>query len=104
MVQGVSNLAAADYILIGTLTADGPAWAWYHKAEFDKGLPHSKAAMNPLDCSTARGYSIRTAWVPIPNLAVLPDGAGKLNAAAACLAKIAARLGPLPETSPAAGP
>ena len=92
MVQGVSSATAADYLLTGTLTADGPAWAWYHKAEFEKGPPDPNVPRHSPGCSTTSNYPVRTDWVPIADLAALPDAADRLNDYAARLAKLAGWL------------
>jgi hypothetical protein len=92
MVLGVTNVAQADYILAGTLTGDGPAWAWYHKAEFEKGPPDAKVTRHSPGCSSTSNYPVRTDWVPIGAVASVPDAAGKLNDYAARLAKLAGWL------------
>jgi hypothetical protein len=92
MVQGVGNVTAADYVLAGTLTADGPAWAWYHKAEFEKGPPDPNAPHHSPGCSSTSNYPVRTDWVPLSDLSALPDASGKLNDYAARLAKLAGWL------------
>ena len=88
-VQGVSDATLADYVLTGTLTPDGPAWAWYHKVDFDKGSPNRNAPKHNPGCSSMSDYPVRTRWVPIPDLVGLRDAAGKLNDDAARLAKLA---------------
>lgn len=92
MVQGVSDVTTADYVLTGTLTPDGPAWAWYHKAEFEKGPPDPKTPRHSPGCSSTSNYPVRTDWVSIADLAALPDAASKLNDYAARLAKLAGWL------------
>ena len=92
MVQGVSDVTTADYVLTGTLTADGPAWAWYHKAEFEKGPPDPKAPRHSPGCSSTSNYPVRTDWVAIADPADLSDSAGKLNDYATRLAKLAGWL------------
>jgi hypothetical protein len=92
MVQGVGQAAAADYVLTGTLTPAGPAWAWYHKAEFEKGPPDPNAPRHSPGCSSTSNYPVRTDWVSIADLSALPDAAGKLNDYAARLAKLAGWL------------
>ncbi len=92
MVQGVSDVANADYVLAGSLTSDGPAWAWYHKAEFEKGPPDGSAPPHSPGCSSKSNYPVRTDWVSIADPASLPDAAGKLNDYAARLAKLAGWL------------
>jgi hypothetical protein len=92
IVQGVSDVANADYVLAGSLTSDGPAWAWYHKAEFEKGPPDANAPRHSPGCSSKSNYPVRTDWVSIADPASLPDAAGKLNDYAARLAKLAGWL------------
>jgi hypothetical protein len=92
MVLGVGDVASADYVLTGTLTTDGPAWAWYHKAEFEKGPPDANAPRHSPGCSSTSNYPVRTDWVPIADLSALPDAAGKLNDYATRLAKLAGWL------------
>jgi hypothetical protein len=92
MVQGVSSATQADYLLAGTLTSDGPAWAWYHKAEFEKGPPDPNAPLHSPGCSPTSNYPVRTDWVTIDDAASVPDSAGKLNDYASRLAKLAGWL------------
>lgn len=92
MVQGVANAAQADYVLTGTLTSQGPAWAWYRKAEFEKGPPDPQAPRHSPGCSTSSSYPVRTDWVSIANSTGVPDAAGKLNDYAERLAKLAGWL------------
>ncbi len=92
MVQGVGEVANADYVLTGTLTPDGPAWAWYHKAEFENGPPDIKAPRHSPGCSSTSSYPVRTDWVAIADLDALPDAASKLNDYASRLAKLAGWL------------
>ena len=49
-VQSADNLAAAQYALTGVLTANGPAYAWYHKSELAAGPPRP---MGPLTAPVA---------------------------------------------------
>jgi caspase domain-containing protein len=92
MVQGVGDAAGADYVLAGSLTSNGPAWAWYHKAEFEKGPPDANAPRHSPGCSSTSNYPVRTDWVPIADLSSLPDAASKLSDYAARLAKLAGWL------------
>ena len=87
LVQGVSNIKDADYIMAGTLTAKGPQWAWYHKAEFALG-PHQVAKDHSPGCSTHSPYPVSSDWAAVPDLASLPDASSKLNEYASRLAKI----------------
>jgi hypothetical protein len=92
MVQGVGNVTTADYVLTGTLTPEGPAWAWYHKAEFEKGPPDPNAPHHSPGCSSTSNYPVRTDWISITDTASIPDAAGKLHDYAARLAKLAGWL------------
>jgi hypothetical protein len=91
MVQAVSRAAQADYVLTGTLTSAGPAWAWYRKAEFDKGPPDAHALPQAPGCSATSSDPVRTDWVPIADAASVPDAAGKLNHDALRLAECVRR-------------
>ena len=102
MVQGVGDVANADYVLAGSLTSDGPAWAWYHKAEFEKGPSDANPPRHSPGCSSTSSYPVRTDWVPIADLSALPDAAGKLNDYATRLAKLAGWLR-LPSSPGASG-
>lgn len=92
MVQGVANVALADYVLTGTLTSQGPAWAWYHKAEFEKGPRDLHAPKHSPGCSTSSSYPVRTDWVTMADVTAVPEAAGKLNDYAERLAKLAGWL------------
>ncbi|HSZ15450.1 MAG TPA: caspase family protein [Terracidiphilus sp.] len=92
MVLGVADAGLADYVLAGTLTRDGPAWAWYHKAEFEKGPPDPHAPRHSPGCSSTANYPVRTDWVGIADASLLPGAAGKLSDYAARLAKLAGWL------------
>jgi hypothetical protein len=87
LVQGVGNIKEADYILAGTLTANGPQWAWYHKAEFALG-PHDVTRDHSPGCSTHSPYPVSSDWAAIPDPASLTNASSKLNEYAARLAKI----------------
>jgi hypothetical protein len=87
LVQGVGSMKDADYILAGTLTANGPQWAWYHKAEFALG-PNEVTKDHSPGCSTHSPYPVSSDWAALPGPASLPDASSKLNEYAAQLAKI----------------
>ena len=101
MVQGVDNVANADYVLAGSLSANGPAWAWYHKAEFLKGPPEANAPKHSPGCSATSNYPVRTDWVAIGDAASLADAGDRLNEHASRLAKLAGwlRLPSSPDSS-----
>jgi hypothetical protein len=101
MAQGVDDVAKADYVLAGSLSANGPSWAWYHKAEFEKGPPRADAPRHSPGCSWTSNYPVRTDWVTIADADRLPDAAAKLGDYASRLAKLAGWLR-LP-SSPGAG-
>jgi hypothetical protein len=84
-VQTAPNLAAADYVLTGTLTADGPAYAWYHKSDLAAGPPSPTAPNHSPGCSATSPYPVRTDWVPMA-------GAGDVDKAGAALEKYASLL------------
>jgi hypothetical protein len=77
----------ADYILAGTLTANGPRWAWYHKTEFALG-PHEVLKDHSPGCSTHSPYPVSSDWAALPGPASMPDASSKLNEYAARLAKV----------------
>jgi hypothetical protein len=87
LVQGVGNMKNADYILAGTLTAKGPQWAWYHKAEFALG-PHEVTKDHSPGCSTHSPYPVSSDWAALADPASLAGASSKLNEYAARLAKI----------------
>ncbi len=87
LVQGVANMRDADYLLAGTLTAKGPQWAWFHKAEYALG-PHEIIKDHSPGCSTHSPYPVSSDWAPLADLTALPGAAAKLNEYASRLAKI----------------
>jgi hypothetical protein len=101
MVQGVADVANADYVLAGSLSADGAAWAWYHKAEFEQGPPDPNASRHSPGCSSKSNYPVRTDWVLATDSTATADAAAKLDDYAARLAKLAGwlRLPSSPGTS-----
>jgi len=84
-VQTAPDLAGADYVLTGTLTGDGPAYAWYHKNELAAGPPSSSAPNHSPGCSATSQYPVRTDWVTMA-------GAGDLDKAGTALGKYASLL------------
>jgi len=92
MVQGVADVAQAEYVLAGSINVNGPAWAWYHKAEFEKGPPRADAPRHSPGCSWTSNYPVRTDWVTIADADKLPDAGAKLSDYASKLAKLAGWL------------
>jgi hypothetical protein len=96
-VQAAPDLAGANYILTGTLTGDGPAYAWFNKPEFDAG-PRAGTKDHSPGCSATSQYPVRSDWVPLYGAGANRvegnradgngDGATKLNRYAALLAKV----------------
>jgi hypothetical protein len=62
-VQAAPDLAGAHYALTGTVTADGPAYAWFHKNELAAGPPKTVATDHSPGCSATSRYPVRTDWV-----------------------------------------
>ena len=87
-VQDADNLAGAQYALTGVLTADGPAYAWYHKSELAAGPPAANAPPHSPGCSATSQYPVRTDWVPIGSSTAIDSGSIKLNHYASLLAKV----------------
>jgi hypothetical protein len=86
-VQG-AEMADANYVLAGVLTADGPAYAWMHKSELDAG-PRAKAtADHSPGCSTTSQYPVRSDWVAMHDATGADARADSLNTYAARLAKV----------------
>jgi len=82
-VQAAPDLAKAHYVLTGTLTADGPAYAWFHKNELAAGPPKSIATDHSPGCSATSQYPVRTDWVTM---------AGGMNQAGTTLSEFASLL------------
>ncbi|MGA9060978.1 MAG: caspase family protein [Terracidiphilus sp.] len=87
-VQTAGNLAQAHYALTGVLTADGPAYAWYHKSELAAGPPSPNAPPHSPGCSATSQYPVRTDWVPGGSAAAIDPASAKLNNYALLLAKV----------------
>jgi len=83
-VQLAPDRTGANYILTGALTADGPAYAWFHRQEFDAGPRAQSAAAHSPGCSSASQYPVRSNWVPL----AADDSAASLNKYASLLAKV----------------
>ncbi len=87
-VQTSPNLADANYLLTGTLSETGPAYAWFNKAEFDAG-PHAKIEFDHTPgCSATSQYPMRSDWTPFPGVEANGGGAAALNRYASLLAKV----------------
>ena len=87
-VQSADNLAAAQYALTGLVTANGPAYAWYHKSELAAGPPPANAPPHSPGCSATSQFPVRTDWVPIASADAIDPAGAKLNNYAALLAKV----------------
>jgi hypothetical protein len=87
-VQAAPDLAGAHYVLTGVLTADGPAYAWFHKRELAAGPPASVTADHSPGCSATSQYPVRSDWVVIGGASVLDEGGKALNKYASLLAKV----------------
>jgi len=81
-------MKGADYALTGTVTADGPAYAWYHKSELAAGPPASVAHDHSPGCSATSPYPVRSDWVDMTGLADLDGGVQSLGKYASLLAKV----------------
>ena len=87
-VQTASNLSVAHYALTGVLTADGPAYAWYHKSELAAGPPSPNAPAHSPGCSATSPYPVRSDWVPVGNASAIDAASDKLNHYSSLLAKV----------------
>ena len=87
-VEGVDDANNAEYVLAGTLTTNGPAWAWLHRTEFQLGPPQQVTTNHTAGCSSSSRYPVRTDWVVINDLKSIPDTAKTLNKYALRLAKL----------------
>jgi hypothetical protein len=87
-IEKAPDLTVADYALTGTLTSDGPAYAWFHKNELAAGPPASIPADHSPGCSSTSQYPVRSDWVVIAEASVLDGGSAKLNKFAGLLAKV----------------
>jgi len=87
-VQMSPAMTGADYALTGTLTADGPAYGWYHKNELAAGPAASTVHDHSPGCSAKSQYPVRSDWVDMTGLADLDKGVTSLNKYASLLAKL----------------
>ncbi len=84
-VESAADLAGAHYALGGTLTADGPAYAWVNKSALVGGPPLPASPGHTPGCSATSQYPVRSDWVA----ATHADGRDTEGAA---LASFASRL------------
>jgi hypothetical protein len=87
-VQVADSLSNALYALTGVLTANGPAYAWYHKSELAAGPPSPNAPPHSPGCSATSQYPVRSDWVPISSADFIDSGSTKLNNYSSLLAKV----------------
>jgi hypothetical protein len=87
-VQSADSLTSAHYALTGVLTANGPAYAWYHKSELAAGPPSPNAPPHSPGCSATSQYPVRTDWVSMNSADAIDAGSEKLNNYASLLAKV----------------
>jgi hypothetical protein len=87
-VQTASDMKGADYALSGTVTADGPAYAWYHKSELAAGPPASAAHDHSPGCSATSPFPVRSDWVDLTGLADLDKAGTSLGKYASLLGKV----------------
>ncbi len=87
-VQLAGSLTNAMYALTGALTANGPAYAWYHKSELAAGPPSPSAPAHSPGCSATSQYPVRTDWVAIGSTDAVDAGSTKLNNYSSLLAKV----------------
>jgi hypothetical protein len=87
-VRGTANRANANYILTGILTQDGPAYAWFHKSEFDAGPQANPANDHSAGCSATSPYPVRTDWTALGDQTRIDAVGNKLNEYALRLGKV----------------
>jgi hypothetical protein len=87
-VKGAANLANANYILTGILTQNGPAYAWFHKSEFDAGPEANATNDHSAGCSATSPYPVRTDWTALADAAQIDAASNKLNEYALRLGKV----------------
>ncbi len=88
LVKGVDDVATADYILAGSLSDDGPQWAWFHKAEYAAGPRAAQTHDHSPGCSTSSKYPVASDWVVLADPASAGDASAVLNGYAERLAKV----------------
>jgi hypothetical protein len=87
-VKAAANLAAANYVLTGVLTQDGPAYAWFHKSEFDAGPQAAHMNDHSPGCSATSPYPVRTDWAVLGDATRIHFVGDKLNDYALRLGKV----------------
>lgn len=87
-IQTAPDLAGAHYALTGTLTANGPAYAWFHKNELAAGPPTSLRADHSPGCSASSQYPVRSDWVAVADPGAVDAGGTALGKYALLLAKV----------------
>ncbi|HTW60582.1 MAG TPA: caspase family protein [Terracidiphilus sp.] len=88
LVKGVDDVAGADYILAGSLSDDGPQWAWFHKVEYMAGPRAAQTHDHSPGCSTNSKYPVASDWVVLADPASAADASSVLNGYAERLAKV----------------
>jgi hypothetical protein len=88
LVKGVDDVASADYLLIGSLSDDGPQWAWFHKTEYMAGPRAAVTTDHSPGCSTSSKYPVASDWVVLADPSSIADASSLLNGYAARLAKV----------------
>jgi hypothetical protein len=87
-VQNAKDLASAHYALTGVLTANGAAYAWFHKNELAAGPPAEGGANHSPGCSATSSYPVRSDWVEVKDAGGVEKADAALNRYAALLAKV----------------
>jgi len=87
-VQTAADLALAHYALAGVLTANGPAYAWFHKSELAAGPPALVHDGHSAGCSATSQYPVRSDWVAIGSTSAVEESVARLNSWASLLAKV----------------
>jgi len=87
-VQLADSMTNTMYALAGVLTANGPAYAWYHKSELAAGPPSPNAPPHSPGCSTTSPYPVRSNWVSMASADDIDSASAKLNKYSSLLAKV----------------
>jgi Caspase domain. len=87
-VKVIPTLASADYALTGTMTADGPAYAWFHKNELLAGSPKANLHDHSPGCSATSQYPLRSDWLDMTGIADLRNASESLNKYLVQLSKV----------------